>query len=65
MTAHEAAVVDTSIIAALKLYDQSELPDTILITAVTQVRQTFPRLLRPRPPPWSWLRQARLISTTM
>lgn len=30
-----AAVVDTSIIAALKLYDPSELPDTILITAIT------------------------------
>jgi len=35
VTAHAAAVVDTSIIAALKLYDPSELPDTILITAVT------------------------------
>jgi hypothetical protein len=32
---HEAAVVDTDIIAALKLYDPSELPDTILITAIT------------------------------
>jgi predicted nucleic acid-binding protein len=31
----EAAVVDTNIIAALKLYDPSELPDTILITAIT------------------------------
>lgn len=35
MTVHHAAVVDTSIIAALKLYDPSQLPDTILITAVT------------------------------
>ena len=35
MTVHDAAVLDTSIIAALKLYDPSELPDTILITAVT------------------------------
>jgi len=32
---YDAAVVDTSIIAALKLYDPSELPDTILITAIT------------------------------
>jgi len=32
---HEAAVVDTNIIAALQLYDPSELPDTILITAIT------------------------------
>ena len=35
MTAHEAAVVDTNVIAALPLYDRSEFPDTILITAVT------------------------------
>jgi len=35
VTAHAAAVVDTSIIAALKLYDPAELPETILITSVT------------------------------
>ena len=35
MTAHEAGVLDTSVIAALKLYDPAELPDTFLITAVT------------------------------
>ncbi len=35
MTAHDAGVVDTSIIAALRLFDPSELPDTILIMAVT------------------------------
>lgn len=35
MTAHDMGVVDTSIIAALKLYDPAELPDTFLITAVT------------------------------
>ena len=34
MTAHDAAVVDTSIIAALKLYDPAELPGMILITSV-------------------------------
>jgi hypothetical protein len=35
VTVHDAAVVDTDVIAALKLYDPVELPDTILITAVT------------------------------
>ena len=41
MTAHDAAVVDTSIIAALKLYDPAELPGTILITAVTLGELSF------------------------
>lgn len=35
MTPHDRGVLDTSIIAALKLYDPSELPNTFLITAVT------------------------------
>ncbi|HEY6280066.1 MAG TPA: type II toxin-antitoxin system VapC family toxin [Streptosporangiaceae bacterium] len=35
MTGHEVGVLDTSIIAALKLYDPAELPGTFLITAVT------------------------------
>ena len=35
MTAHAAAVVDTNVIAALRLYDRSEFPDTIFITAIT------------------------------
>ena len=35
MTAHEAGVLDTSIIAALRLYDPAELPGIFLITAVT------------------------------
>ena len=35
MTVHDVAVVDTSIIAAIKLFDPAELPDTMLITAVT------------------------------
>lgn len=35
MTGHKIGVVDTSIIAALRLYEPAELPDTILITAVT------------------------------
>jgi hypothetical protein len=35
VTVHEAGVLDTSIIAALKLYDPAELPETFLITAVT------------------------------
>jgi predicted nucleic acid-binding protein len=41
VSVHEAAVVDTSIIAALKLYDPSELPDLILITAVTLGELSF------------------------
>lgn len=35
MTVHDVAVVDTSIIAAMKLYDPAELPNTMVITAVT------------------------------
>jgi predicted nucleic acid-binding protein len=41
VTVHDAAVVDTNIIAALKLYDPSELPDTILITAITLGELSF------------------------
>ena len=41
MTAYAAAVVDNSIIAALKLYDPAELPGTILITAVTLGELSF------------------------
>ena len=35
MTTHEAGVLDTSIIAALRLYDPAALPSALLITAVT------------------------------
>jgi predicted nucleic acid-binding protein len=35
VTAHEAGILDTSIIAALALYDPAELPGTFLITAIT------------------------------
>jgi hypothetical protein len=35
VTTHGAGVLDTSIIAALTLYDPADLPDTFLITAVT------------------------------
>ena len=35
MTVHDVAVVDTSIIAAVRLYDPAELPDRMLITAIT------------------------------
>jgi predicted nucleic acid-binding protein len=35
VTPHDAAVVDTNVIAALRLYDPAELPDTMLITAIT------------------------------
>ena len=41
MTVHDAAVVDTSIIAALRLFDPSELPAMILITAVTLGELSF------------------------
>jgi predicted nucleic acid-binding protein len=35
VTIHDLAVVDTSIIAALRLYDPADLPDRMLITAIT------------------------------
>lgn len=35
MTAHDAAVVDTNIMATLKLYERSQFPDTLLITSIT------------------------------
>jgi predicted nucleic acid-binding protein len=35
VTDHEAGVLDTSIIAALKLYDAADLPETFMITAIT------------------------------
>ncbi len=41
MTVHDVAVVDTSIIAAIKLYDPAELPDTLLVTAVTLGELSF------------------------
>ena len=38
---HAAAVMDTNIIAALRLYDPAELPDTMLITAITLGELSF------------------------
>jgi predicted nucleic acid-binding protein len=35
VTTHEAGILDTSIIAALSLYEAAELPETFLITAIT------------------------------
>jgi hypothetical protein len=35
MSVHQAGVLDTSIIAALALYDSAELPETFFITAIT------------------------------
>jgi predicted nucleic acid-binding protein len=35
VTVYEVGVLDTSIIAALGLYDSAELPETFLITAIT------------------------------
>jgi len=41
VTPHDAAVVDTNVIAALKLYDPAELPGLMLITAVTLGELSF------------------------
>jgi predicted nucleic acid-binding protein len=41
VTVHDAGVLDTSIIAALRLFDPSGLPDTMLITAVTLGELSF------------------------
>lgn len=41
MTVHDAAVVDTNIVAALGLYDPAALPGLILITAVTLGELSF------------------------
>jgi predicted nucleic acid-binding protein len=41
VTPHDAAVVDTSVIAALKLYDPAELPGMMLVTAVTLGELSF------------------------
>jgi predicted nucleic acid-binding protein len=41
VTAHDAGVLDTSIIAALSLYDPADLPGTFLITAVTLGELSF------------------------
>jgi predicted nucleic acid-binding protein len=35
VTGHDAGVLDTSIVAALKLFDVADLPDTVMITAIT------------------------------
>lgn len=35
MAVHEFAVVDTSLIAAIRFYDPSELPEQIMITSIT------------------------------
>jgi predicted nucleic acid-binding protein len=41
MTLDDAAVVDTNVIAALKLYDPAELPAMMLVTAVTLGELSF------------------------
>ena len=35
MTSRDAGVLDTSIVAALKLFDPADLPATVMITAIT------------------------------
>jgi predicted nucleic acid-binding protein len=41
VTVHEAGVLDTSIIAALSLFDPAELPEAFLITAITLGELSF------------------------
>jgi len=41
VTVHEIGVLDTSIIAALGLYDSAELPETFLITAITLAELSY------------------------
>lgn len=41
MTPHDAGVVDTSVIAALKLYDPAELPAMMLVTTITLGELSF------------------------
>lgn len=41
MTSHDAGIVDTSVIAALKLYDPAELPAMMLVTAITLGELSF------------------------
>jgi predicted nucleic acid-binding protein len=41
VTPHDAAVVDTNVIAALKMYDPAELPGMMLVTAVTLGELSF------------------------
>jgi len=35
VTVHDVGVLDTSIVAALKLFDPADLPDAVVITAIT------------------------------
>jgi hypothetical protein len=41
VTSHDAGIVDTSVIAALKLYDPAELPAMMLVTAITLGELSF------------------------
>jgi predicted nucleic acid-binding protein len=41
VTPHDAAVVDTNVIAALRLYDPAELPAMMLVTAITLGELSF------------------------
>ena len=41
MTPHDAGVVDTNVIAALKLYDPAELPAMMLVTTITLGELSF------------------------
>jgi predicted nucleic acid-binding protein len=41
VTVHDIGVLDTSVIAALGLYDSAELPETFLITAITLAELSY------------------------
>ena len=41
MTVHDVGVLDTSIVAALKLFDPADLPDAVMITAITLGELSF------------------------
>jgi predicted nucleic acid-binding protein len=41
VTVHDVGVLDTSIVAALKLFDPADLPDAVMITAITLGELSF------------------------
>jgi hypothetical protein len=41
VTPHNAGVVDTNVIAALKLYDPAQLPAMLLVTTITLGELSF------------------------
>jgi predicted nucleic acid-binding protein len=41
VTVHDVGVLDTSIVAAVKLFDPADLPDAVMITAITLGELSF------------------------